>query len=51
MAFAISEYEYQIDFGVIDAQGRSHEGYVEVSDGQVLSAELDGRTVCGSINL
>jgi YVTN family beta-propeller protein len=42
---AISEYEYQVYFGVIDAQGRSHEGYVEVSNGQVIIAKLDGKTI------
>ena len=41
---AISEYEYQVYFGVIDAQGRSHEGYVEISNGQVIIAKLDGKT-------
>jgi hypothetical protein len=45
MVVAINEYEYQVEFSVIDAQGRSHEGYVEVSNGQVISAELDGRTI------
>jgi YVTN family beta-propeller protein len=45
MVVAITEYEYQVDFSVIDAQGRPHEGYVEVANGQVMSAELDGRTI------
>src|SRR5919108_3259739 len=45
MVVAISEYEYQVYFGVIDAQGRSHEGYVEVSNGQVIIAKLDGKTI------
>jgi YVTN family beta-propeller protein len=48
MVVAISEYEYQVDFGVIDAQGRSHEGYVEVSNGQVIIAKIDGKTIFSS---
>jgi YVTN family beta-propeller protein len=48
MVVAISEYEYQVYFGVIDAQGRSHEGYVEVSNGQVIIAKLDGKTIFSS---
>jgi hypothetical protein len=30
---------------VIDAQGHSHEGYVEVSNGQAIIAKLDGKTI------
>jgi YVTN family beta-propeller protein len=45
MVVAISEYEYQVDFGVIDAQGRSHEGSIVVSNGQVVIAKLDGKTI------
>lgn len=45
MVVAVSEYEYLVDFSVIDAQGRSHEGHVEVSNGQVIRAELNGRTI------
>jgi hypothetical protein len=41
---AISEYEYKVDLGVIDAQGRSHEDYVEASNGKVIIAKLDGKT-------
>jgi YVTN family beta-propeller protein len=48
MVVAITETEYRIDFGAIDAQGRAHEGYVEVSNGEVINAELDGRTILSS---
>lgn len=44
MVVAITDYEYQVDFAVVDTQGRSHEGYVLVSNGQVIKAELDGGT-------
>jgi hypothetical protein len=42
MIVAISEYEYRL--GVIDAQGHSHEDYVEASNRQVIIAKLDGKT-------
>jgi YVTN family beta-propeller protein len=45
MVVAITETEYRIDFGAIDAQSHTHEGYVEVSNGEVINAELDGRTI------
>jgi hypothetical protein len=45
MVVAINETEYRVDFGVIDAQGRSHEGYVELSNGEVVIAQLDGKTI------
>jgi hypothetical protein len=40
MVVAVSEDEYQLDFGVTAARGHWHEGYVEVSNGQVIGAEL-----------
>jgi YVTN family beta-propeller protein len=45
MVVAITETEYRVDFGVIDAQGHAHGGYVEVSNGEVIKAQLDGRTI------
>ena len=42
MIVAISEYEYRL--GVIDAQGHSHEDYVEASNSKVIIAKLDGKT-------
>jgi hypothetical protein len=44
-ARAISAYACQVDSDVIDAQGRYHEGYVEVSNGQVIIVKLDGKTI------
>jgi hypothetical protein len=45
MVVAVTETEYRVDFGVIDAQGRAHEGYIELSNGQVIIAKLDGKTI------
>lgn len=45
MVVAITEYEYRVDFAVVNAQGPSQQGYVLVSNGQLINAELDGGTV------
>jgi len=49
MAIAETESEYHIEFAVVDSQGRSHEGHVEVANGEVVLAIIDGKTIQSSL--
>jgi hypothetical protein len=48
MVVAETESEYYIEFGVVDSEGRSHEGHVEVANGEVVLAIIDGKTIHSS---
>ncbi|AFU57366.1 hypothetical protein Ngar_c04190 [Candidatus Nitrososphaera gargensis Ga9.2] len=48
MVVAETESEYRVDFGLTDSEGRSHEGYAEVANGEVVFAVIDGRTIHSS---
>jgi YVTN family beta-propeller protein len=48
MVVAETESEYRVDFGLTDSEGRSHEGYVEVANGEVTLAIIDGKTIHSS---
>lgn len=41
----ISENEYHADFGVVDVDGEVHDGHIEVVDGEVAVAILDGGSI------
>ncbi|MGI0037429.1 MAG: SIMPL domain-containing protein [Nitrososphaera sp.] len=41
----VSETEYHADFAVIDTNGQVHNGHVEVVEGEVAVAELDGESI------
>jgi uncharacterized protein YggE len=41
----ISETEYHAEFAVIDSDGQVHNGRVEVVNGEVTAAELDGESI------
>lgn len=48
MVVAETESEYHVEFSVLDSQGRSHEGHVEVANGEVVLAIVDGKTIHSS---
>ena len=41
----ISETEYHADFAVIDTNGQVHNGHIEVVEGEVAVAQLDGESI------
>jgi len=41
----ISETEYHADFAVIDTNGQVHNGHIEVLEGEVAVAQLDGESI------
>ena len=45
MVVAETESEYSVDFSVIDHNGNSHDGRVEISNGEVMFAEMDGKSI------
>jgi hypothetical protein len=45
MVVAVTENEYHIEFALINSEGRSHEGHVEVANGEVVLATIDGKTI------
>jgi hypothetical protein len=45
MVVAVTESEYHIEFALINSEGRSHEGHVEVANGEVVLATIDGKTI------
>lgn len=48
MVVAETESEYHVEFSVIDSEGRSHEGHIEVANGEVVLAVIDGKTIHSS---
>ena len=45
MVVADTESEYHVEFAVVDSQGRSHEGHVEVANGEAVLAIIDGKMI------
>jgi hypothetical protein len=45
MIVAETESEYTVEFSVIDQDGHSHDGRVEISNGDVMFAEIDDKSV------
>ena len=45
MVAHISENEYHVEFGVQDVNGQVHEGHIEVVDGEVVVAIMDGQSI------
>jgi hypothetical protein len=45
MVVAVTESEYHIEFALINSEGRSHEGHVEVANGEVVLATIDEKTI------
>jgi len=45
MVVVETETEYRIDFSVMDQNGQSHDGYVEISNGEVMFAVMDGKSI------
>jgi uncharacterized protein len=41
----ISETEYHADFAVVDTNGQVHDGHIEVVEGEVVVAQLDGESI------
>lgn len=41
----ISDIEYDVDFSVTDSQGQVHSGHIKVVNGEVLVAQLDGKSI------
>lgn len=41
----VSESEYHVEFSVQDVNGRVHDGHIEVVDGEVSVATLDGKSI------
>ena len=41
----VSETEYHAEFAVVDTEGQVHNGRVEVVEGEVTVAELDGQSI------
>jgi len=42
---AVTESDYRIDYSVMDQNGHSHDGYVELSNGEVTLAQMDGKSI------
>ena len=45
MVVAQTESEYHVEFSVLDSEGRSHQGHIEVANGEVALAIIDGKTI------
>lgn len=45
MVAQISESEYHMEFGVMDTEGQSHDGHIEIVDGEVTVAMLNGESM------
>lgn len=48
MVVAATESEYHVEFSVMDSQGKSHQGHVKVSNGEVTLAIIDSKTIHSS---
>ena len=45
MVVHVSETEFHLDFAVIDTDGGVHEGRIELVNGEVTVATLDGNSI------
>lgn len=45
MVVHISDREYHVDYSVLDTDNDSHDGHIEVVDGRVTVATLDGKSI------
>jgi hypothetical protein len=45
MVVHVSETEFHIDYGVLDTNEQSHDGHIEVVNGKVTVANLDGNSI------
>jgi uncharacterized protein YggE len=45
MVVHISETEFHLDFGVVDTDGEVHDGHIELVNGEVTVATLDGNSI------
>ncbi len=45
MVAQISENEYHLEFSVFDTDAQSHDGHIEIVDGEVSVAILDGESM------
>ena len=45
MVVHVSETEFHLDFGVVDTEGGVHDGHIELVNGAVTVATLDGQSI------
>lgn len=45
MVVHVSESEFHVDFSVLDTSGQSHDGHIEIVNGEVTVAVLDGESI------
>jgi hypothetical protein len=45
MVVHISETEFHLDFGVVDTEGGVHDGHIELVNGEVTVATIDGESI------
>jgi hypothetical protein len=45
MLVHVSENEFHLDFSVVDVNGQSHDGHIELVDGEITAAILDGQSI------
>jgi uncharacterized protein len=45
MVVVVSESEFHVDYSVMDVNGQSHDGRIEIVDGEVTVAILDGESI------
>ncbi|HLG37913.1 MAG TPA: hypothetical protein VI338_07240 [Nitrososphaera sp.] len=45
MVVHVSESEFHIDYSVLDTNGQSHDGHIEIVNGEVTVANLDGKSI------
>jgi hypothetical protein len=45
MVVHVSETEFHLDFGVVDTDGEVHDGHIELVNGEVTVATLDGNSI------
>ena len=45
MVVEITESEFHVEIGIMDTNGQSHEGHIEITNGEVTVAVLDGQSI------
>jgi len=45
MVVHVSETEFHLDFGIVDTDGAVHDGHIELVNGEVTVATLDGESI------
>ena len=45
MVVKVSDKEYHLEYSVLDTNKQSHDGHIEVVDGKVTVATLDGKSI------